>query len=223
MELQLASQPGQAGQGGDGAQFAFFAVEHVTGEDVRKKMFLQKGIDDRGKGQDAGRGLDLLLSAKVGPDTGAVRLPVQVRRQGRGGLSFGVRDAPGTALLQDFHEDLQPVQAAGKADVGIQMGQDFLDLIDAQPGIQRLVQGRAQAVQIAAGGVGGHEHHALLPPVKAFCRAVLRLQQREQEHEDDQEGKKVSASHGKLLEEDHGTNLARPRRGGNIRSTLKIV
>lgn len=62
MELQLASQPGQAGQSGDGAQFARFAVEHVTGEDVRKKMFLQKGIDDRGKSQDAGRGLDLFLS-----------------------------------------------------------------------------------------------------------------------------------------------------------------
>ena len=211
MELQLASQPGQAGQGGDGAQFACFAVEHVTGEDVRKKMFLQKRINDRGKGQDAGRGLDLLLSGKVGPDTGTVGVPVQGRRQGRSGLSFRVRDAPGTALLQDFHEDLQPVQTAGKADVGVQMGQDFLDLIDAQPGVQGLDQGRTQALQIAIGGVGGHEHHALLPPVQSFGRAVSRLQQRDQEHQDDQEGKKGLSSHGKLLEEDHGTNLARPQ------------
>ena len=211
MELQLASQPGQAGQSGDGAQFARFAVEHVTGEDVRKKMFLQKSIDDRGKSQDAGRGLDLFLSGKVGPDTGAVRIPVQGGGQGRGGFSFRIRDATGTALLQDFHEDLQPVQTAGKADVGIQMGQDFLDLIDGQPGVQCLAQGRAQAFQITIGGVGGHEHHALLPPVQSFGRAVSRLEQRKQEHQDDQKGKKGSASHGKLLEEDHGTNLARPQ------------
>ena len=91
------------------------------------------------------------------------------------------------------------------------MGQDFLNLIDGQSGVQGPDQGRTQALQIAIGGVGGHEHHALLPPVQSFGRAVSRLQQRDQEHQDDQEEKKGLSSHGKLLEEDHGTNLARPQ------------
>ena len=71
-------------------------------------------------------------------------------------------DALCLAVLHHRHEGAQCIQRARKACVGVELTQDFLDLIDCQPGIQRGAQGRFEAVKIAGRRESGDWQDGLL-------------------------------------------------------------
>ena len=78
MKLKLPAKAGDAGQRGNGRQFPALMIQIVAGKDIRKKMFLQKGVDNRReKLVTAGRGAGV-PAAEPRPYLSAVFVTVQI-------------------------------------------------------------------------------------------------------------------------------------------------
>ena len=151
MKLKLSAKAGDAGQRGNGRKFPALMIQIVAGKDVREKMFLQKGVDDRRKKLvAAGRG-DGVPAAEPRSYLSAVFVTVPVRGHGAGLTTFLVGNTFGLAFVHDGHERIDAVETAGEARISVELNQNFLDFVDRQSRVQTFVQRAFQFFQIAVG------------------------------------------------------------------------
>ncbi len=146
MGSQLRGHALEGSQGGNGHYLAVGGRELVAGENVAEEMRLQIVVVLRTESivEGAATHLGLRFGSHLERQAGIVP---HLRTLPRSPFIAGL--ACRLAFVEHLRQGSKCIERTGKASVGIELGESFLEFVDGHTAVEGFVDGRRQAVEVA--------------------------------------------------------------------------
>ena len=152
---KLGLGAGEDAEHGDGAELALLVGEEAAGENIAEEVLLQELLGTGGEALPLGLGGIGVVSEERGAFLAAEALAVGVGGEGLGRGPHDVGLPGGLALGEHLGEGGVGVEAAGEAEVGVELDEDLLDFVHRKPGFETGGAGAFEAGDVAGGGAAG--------------------------------------------------------------------